>query len=99
MKGRVAVGPENATCSDEAIVGRSPGMQEVFKAIGRVAATDVTVLIRGESGAGKELIARAIHQHSLREGKPLVIVNCTAIPETLLEGELFGYERGASRAR
>ena len=95
MKGRVAVGPEHPACSDEAIVGRSPGMQEVFKAIGRVAATDVTVLIRGESGTGKELIARAIHQHSLRDGKPLVIVNCAAIPETLLEGELFGYERGA----
>ena len=70
-------------------------MQEVFKAIGRVAATDVTVLICGESGTGKELIARAIHQHSLRDGKPLLIVNCAAIPETLLEGELFGYERGA----
>ena len=62
MKGRVTVGPEHATCSDETIVGRSPGMQEVFKAIGRVAATDVTVLIRGESGTGKELIARAIHR-------------------------------------
>jgi nitrogen regulation protein NR(I) len=95
MKGRVAVGPEHVASSDEAIVGRSPGMQEVFKAIGRVAATDVTVLIRGESGTGKELIAHAIHQHSLRDGKPLVIVNCAAIPETLLEGELFGYERGA----
>lgn len=95
MKSRVAVGPEHSAGSDEAIIGRSPEMQEIFKAIGRIAATDVTVLIRGESGTGKELIARAIHQHSLRDGTPLVIVNCAAIPETLLEGELFGYERGA----
>jgi len=95
MKGPVAVGPEPAAASGEAIIGRSPGMQEVFKAIGRVAATDVTVLICGESGTGKELIARAIHEHSLRDAKPLVTVNCAAIPETLLEGELFGYERGA----
>lgn len=95
LKGRVAVGPEPASCVGEAIVGRSPALQEIFKAIGRVAATDVTVLICGESGAGKELIAQAIHQHSLRDGKPLHIVNCAAIPEPLLEGELFGYERGA----
>jgi len=91
----VTVGPEPAACVGEAIIGRSPGMQEVFKAIGRVAATDVTVLICGESGTGKELIARAIHQHSLRANKPLLTVNCAAIPETLLEGELFGHERGA----
>ncbi len=95
MKARVAVGPDHTACTGEAIVGRSQGMQEVFKAIGRVAATDVTVLICGESGTGKELIARAIHQHSLRDGKALLAVNCAAIPETLLEGELFGYERGA----
>jgi DNA-binding NtrC family response regulator len=95
MKGRVVVGPKHVGCHGDAIVGRSRGMQEVFKAIGRVAATDVTVLICGESGTGKELIARAIHEHSLRDGRPLLTVNCAAIPETLLEGELFGYERGA----
>jgi nitrogen regulation protein NR(I) len=95
MKGQIAVDPEQDAPATEAIIGRSPGMQEVYKAIGRVAATDVTVLIRGESGTGKELVARAIYQHSRRCAKPLLVVNCAAIPETLLEGELFGYERGA----
>ena len=70
-------------------------MQEVYKAIGRVASTDATVLIRGESGTGKELVARAIYQHSLRADKPFLVINCVAIPETLLESELFGYEKGA----
>ena len=70
-------------------------MQEVYKAIGRVAPTDATVLIRGESGTGKELVARAIYQHSLRSAKPFLVINCVAIPETLLESELFGYEKGA----
>jgi DNA-binding NtrC family response regulator len=78
-----------------AIVGNSPAMQQVYKLIGQVAATDSTVLVRGESGTGKELVARAIHAHSLRAGKPFVAVNCAAIPETLLESELFGYEKGA----
>ena len=87
------VAPENAL--GEAIIGRSAAMQEVYKAIGRVAATDATVLIRGESGTGKELAARAIYQHSLRADKPFLIINCVAIPETLLESELFGYEKGA----
>jgi nitrogen regulation protein NR(I) len=77
------------------IVGRSPAMQEVYKAIGRVALLDVTVLILGESGTGKELVARALYQHSRRADKPFVIVNCAAIPEALLESELFGHERGA----
>lgn len=95
MKGHVAVGPEQDASATEAIIGRSPAMQEVYKAIGRVAATDVTVLIRGDSGTGKELVARAIYQYSRRSAKPLLVVNCAAIPETLLEGELFGYERGA----
>jgi DNA-binding NtrC family response regulator len=79
----------------EAIIGRSPAMQEVYKAIGRVSATDATVLIRGESGTGKELAARAIYQHSLRNNKPFLVINCVAIPDTLLESELFGFEKGA----
>ena len=70
-------------------------MQQVYKAIGRVAPTDATVLIRGESGTGKELVARAVYQHSLRSESPLMVVNCAAIPETLLESELFGYEARA----
>lgn len=79
----------------EAIIGKSPPMQEVYKAIGRVSATDATVLIRGESGSGKELAARAIYQHSTRSEKPFLVINCVAIPDTLLESELFGYEKGA----
>lgn len=85
--------PQKATT--DAIIGRSKAMQEVYKAIGRVAPTDATVLIRGESGTGKELVARAIYQHSLRADKPFLVINCVAIPETLLESELFGYEKGA----
>jgi DNA-binding NtrC family response regulator len=77
------------------IVGRCPAMQEVFKAIGRVAAQNVTVLILGESGIGKELIARAIYQHSARADRPFLAINCAAIPENLLESELFGHEKGA----
>jgi len=79
----------------EAIVGRSKPMQDVYKAIGRVSTADATVLIRGESGTGKELVARAIYQHSLRAEKPFLVINCVAIPENLLESELFGYEKGA----
>jgi nitrogen regulation protein NR(I) len=81
--------------SREAIIGSSKQMQDVYKAIGRVAATDATVLIRGESGTGKELVARAIYQHSQRADKPFLVINCVAIPENLLESELFGYEKGA----
>ncbi len=95
MKGRVDLGPETTEPSAEAIVGRSLVMQQVYKAIGRVAQTDATVLIRGETGTGKELVARAIYQHSLRSSSPMTVVNCAALPETLLESELFGYERGA----
>ena len=79
----------------EALIGRSNAMQDVYKAIGRVSPTDATVLIRGESGTGKELVARAVYQHSLREKNPFLVINCVAIPENLLESELFGYEKGA----
>jgi two-component system nitrogen regulation response regulator GlnG len=79
----------------ERIVGRSAAMQEVFKAIGRVAPLDVTVLISGESGTGKELVARALFHHSTRADKLFQTLSCAAIPETLLESELFGHERGA----
>jgi two-component system nitrogen regulation response regulator GlnG len=79
----------------DVLLGRSPGMKEVYVAIGRVAPQDATVLIQGESGTGKELVARAIYQHSGRAGGPFQVVNCAAIPETLLESELFGHEKGA----
>lgn len=77
------------------IVGQSAVMQEVYKAIGRFAPQDVTVLILGESGTGKELVARALFQHSKRARKPFLAINCAAIPENLLESELFGHEKGA----
>jgi two-component system nitrogen regulation response regulator GlnG len=79
----------------EGIVGSSGPMQQVFKVIGQVATSDVTVMITGESGTGKELVARSIHRHSHRGGKPFVAVNCSAIPENLIESELFGHERGS----
>lgn len=77
------------------LVGRGTKMLEVYKQIGRVAAQDVTVLIRGESGSGKELIARALYQHSHRQGQCFMAVNCAALTDTLLESELFGHEKGA----
>ncbi|UCD57927.1 MAG: sigma-54-dependent Fis family transcriptional regulator [Candidatus Hydrogenedentota bacterium] len=95
MRSRVEMDAVSETASGDALIGRSQSMQEVYKTIGRVAPTDATVLIRGESGTGKELVARAVYQHSLRANKPFQVINCVAIPETLLESELFGYEKGA----
>ncbi|HEY4246151.1 MAG TPA: sigma-54 dependent transcriptional regulator [Lacunisphaera sp.] len=79
----------------DALVGRSEVMQAIYKEIGRVASKPVNVLIRGETGTGKELIARALYHHSDRSAAPFIAVNCAAIPEALLESELFGHERGA----
>ncbi len=93
LPARLAEAPNPAV--DGAMVGASSRMLEIYKAIGRVAAQDVTVLITGESGTGKELVARAIYQHSARSKRPFLALNCAAIPENLLESELFGHERGA----
>src|SRR6201988_915435 len=92
-----AVLAEDAAAPDAegAIVGSCPAMREVYKAVGRVAAQDVPVLITGESGTGKELVARAIFQHGPRRKAPFLALNCAAIPEQLLESELFGHEKGA----
>ena len=96
MKRAVAI-PALAAAQEDSdqIIGKCKAMQEVYKMIGQVAESDVTVLIRGESGTGKELVARAIYQHSRRKEGPFLAVNCAAIPETLLESELFGHEKGA----
>ncbi len=80
---------------DLAIIGRSDQMQNVFKLIGQLSGSDATALITGESGTGKELVARAIYHHSQRATQPFLAINCAAIPENLLESELFGHERGA----
>jgi two-component system nitrogen regulation response regulator GlnG len=89
------VSNSESNVGSDLLVGKCPGMQAVYKAIGRVAPQNVTVLILGESGTGKELVARAIYQHSSRAQKPFLAINCAAIPEALLESELFGHERGA----
>jgi two-component system nitrogen regulation response regulator GlnG len=86
---------DSESADSHAIIGHCHAMQEVYKAIGIVASQDVTVLIRGESGTGKELVARALYQYSDRVKGPFLAVNCAAIPESLLESELFGHERGA----
>jgi two-component system nitrogen regulation response regulator GlnG len=87
--------PSSTRSVRDFLIGRSSSMQEVYKAIGRVASQDVTVLVRGESGTGKELVARAIYQHSSRCDGPFLAVNCAAIPDALLESELFGHEKGS----
>jgi nitrogen regulation protein NR(I) len=87
-------GPPGPIESDQ-MVGQAPPMQELYKSVGRIAPQDVTVLILGESGTGKEMVARAIYQHSRRSRAALLAINCAAIPEPLLESELFGHERGA----
>jgi DNA-binding NtrC family response regulator len=93
MSEPVTLGP--ASPERDALVGRSRAMHDLYKEIGRVAPTMATVLIQGQTGTGKELIARAIYQHGDRSDRPFITVNCAAIPETLLESELFGHERGA----
>ncbi|RCK78449.1 MAG: Response regulator of zinc sigma-54-dependent two-component system [Candidatus Ozemobacter sibiricus] len=86
---------QTAVSTTGGLKGNSPPMQEVYKLIGRVSAEDVTVLVTGESGSGKELVAQAIHYNSNRSAKPFWAINCTAITESLMESELFGYEKGA----
>ncbi|MFY9252123.1 MAG: sigma-54 dependent transcriptional regulator [Fuerstiella sp.] len=86
---------ESAGDGRQAMVGRCDAMQDVYKAIGRVAASDITVLIQGESGTGKELVAKAVYQHSQRSNGPFRALNCAAIPEALLESEMFGHEKGS----
>ncbi len=86
---------EVAATDDTLIIGRSASMQQLFRTVGRVAASDLTVLITGESGTGKELVAHVLHQQSKRNNKPFVPINTAAIPEELLEAELFGHEKGA----
>lgn len=88
-------GPDEPDEGTDLLVGRCPAMQDVYKSIGRVAAQNVTVLILGESGTGKELAARAIYHYSRRAAGPFLAINCAAIPEALLESELFGHEKGA----
>ncbi len=93
--GREEVGGGEAALTGQAMLGQAPAMQDVFRAIGRLAQSHATVLINGETGTGKELVARALHRHSPRGDKPFIALNTAAIPKDLLESELFGHERGA----
>ena len=93
--GSVADAPEAAPQAIASIIGQAPAMQEVFRSIGRLAGSSMTVLITGESGTGKELVAQALHQHSPRADKPFVALNTSAIAAELLESELFGHEKGS----
>ncbi|VTS03082.1 sigma-54-dependent transcriptional regulator [Tuwongella immobilis] len=86
---------ESVQPEGDLMLGQCARMQDVYKSVGRVAAQEITVLIQGESGTGKELVARAIYQHSKRAKQPFLAINCAAIPETLLESELFGHEKGS----
>ncbi len=86
---------EEAPTASPDILGQAPSMQEVFRAIGRLSQSNATVLITGESGSGKELVARALHRHSQRAARPFIAINTAAMPKDLLESELFGHERGA----
>ncbi len=96
MKRNVTISPsQDHEPNGDLMVGDSPEMQEVYKSIGQVAGKDITVLLTGESGTGKELVARAIYRHSMRKDRPFMAMNCAAIPDNLLESELFGYEKGA----
>ncbi|MGB1139660.1 MAG: nitrogen regulation protein NR(I) [Halioglobus sp.] len=90
-----AVAPAMAALPQAEIIGEAPAMQEVFRAIGRLAHSNITVLINGESGTGKELVARALHRHSPRASQPFIALNMAAIPKDLMESELFGHEKGA----
>lgn len=92
---RIAIEGDDDCDGSDLLVGQCPAMQEVYRQIGRVAGQDVTVLILGESGTGKEVVARAIYQYSKRSEKPFLAINCAAIPENLLESELFGHEKGS----
>ncbi|MDP2792264.1 MAG: sigma-54 dependent transcriptional regulator [Rectinemataceae bacterium] len=98
-KGEAVARPERAAAMDgisfHGIIGNSDGMKEVYTLIGQVACTEATVLITGESGTGKELVARAIHECSSRSKGPFIAINCSALPETIIESELFGHEKGA----
>ncbi len=87
--------PDEIPLESTEIIGEAPAMQEVFRAIGRLSQSNITVLINGESGTGKELVAQALHRHSPRAGKPFIALNMAAIPKDLMESELFGHEKGA----